>query len=243
MKKISIAMLSGLVSGKIQDFRITLANQSRQAGLRTLTEHLMEVYFIPYGCWCNFDESNFNKPGHGHGPPMDEWDASCKQLVDGYECAVIDAQNRGDYECEPWNREYATLGTGIAETLIHQMCIAVSGGDKCTEDACVVETYFANRVGNTLIPGQPPGFANIAAVHQPFRHDQGFDIESNCPRRSSMEEDVTKTCCGTHPNRIPFRQSSERDCCIAADGIVKIFNTGLQLCCDDGSVGSIGSCT
>lgn len=110
---------SGLLlalSGVSADFEslTKLAKAMMQPGgpLRQLpgaTSGDFESYFRPYGCWCYFgnDRKGLN---YGRGDPIDVWDALCKQLQEGYECAVIDAETRGE-TCEPWNTSYDTDDT------------------------------------------------------------------------------------------------------------------------------------
>lgn len=43
----------------------------------------------PYGCWCYFGDDH----GKGIGGPIDQIDAMCKKLHDGYTCAKGTFQN------------------------------------------------------------------------------------------------------------------------------------------------------
>merc|ERR1711934_791554 len=56
-----------------------------------------------YGCWCYF----YNDHGRGKGQPVDESDGFCKTLHEGYECAIRDAEDRGD-ACTPWEVAYVS---------------------------------------------------------------------------------------------------------------------------------------
>ena len=76
-------------------------------GKRNLKDHILQEYFLPYGCWCHFDENKYNIAGKGKGTPMDAWDANCRTLSEGYECAVMDGLAEGE-ECAPWSVPYET---------------------------------------------------------------------------------------------------------------------------------------
>merc|ERR1712035_308095 len=54
-----------------------------------------------YGCWCYFDSDH----GKGKSQPVDDVDAICKMLHEGYECAILDAEEAGE-ECVPWEVDY-----------------------------------------------------------------------------------------------------------------------------------------
>merc|ERR1711879_31934 len=56
-----------------------------------------------YGCWCYF----YNDHGRGKGQPVDESDGFCKTLHEGYDCAIRDAEDRGD-ACTPWEVAYVS---------------------------------------------------------------------------------------------------------------------------------------
>merc|ERR1712168_1604572 len=54
-----------------------------------------------YGCWCYF----YDNVGRGKGNPVDEVDAMCKTLGEGYECAMRDSEDEGS-DCTPWEVAY-----------------------------------------------------------------------------------------------------------------------------------------
>merc|ERR1712179_296376 len=100
----------------------TLNNFLRANGtVRALAPSLFEQYFLPYGCWCNFDDQSFNVPGRGRGAPVDRWDENCRQLQEGYRCAMMDAESAGQ-TCNPWEESYLTLSAGMDENLIRPIC-------------------------------------------------------------------------------------------------------------------------
>ena len=57
-----------------------------------------------YGCWCYFEEDH----GKGKSQPVNEVDAFCKTLHQGYDCAMIDADEAGK-SCTPWEVSYKSL--------------------------------------------------------------------------------------------------------------------------------------
>merc|ERR1712098_305164 len=58
-----------------------------------------------YACWCYFQDDH----GKGRGKPVNEMDARCKVLQDGYTCIMMDADDEGndnesfDEGCIPWD--------------------------------------------------------------------------------------------------------------------------------------------
>ena len=55
-----------------------------------------------YGCWCYFGD----KHGAGKSQPVNELDEHCKQLHEGYECAMLDD---ADEDCSPWTVSYSPV--------------------------------------------------------------------------------------------------------------------------------------
>ena len=53
-----------------------------------------------YGCWC--DLTSYSR---GKGKPVNFIDEVCKTLILGYECAIMDAEARGE-TCIPWEELY-----------------------------------------------------------------------------------------------------------------------------------------
>lgn len=88
-----------------------------------------------YGCWCMPLAGNYGK-----GPPVDEFDVLCKALHDGYQCAVQDAQLRGEV-CVPNEVRYFDSYDGRDIDEIRSDCEAANV-DACAQDACKVENWF-----------------------------------------------------------------------------------------------------
>jgi len=177
-----------------------------------------------YGCWCFFETSH----GKGRGRPIDDIDAMCKTLHDGYECIMDDAQNEGIDNCIPWEITYnSAFGGGLPggmsqETLITE-CDNVNGGpDTCASRTCKVEGWFVQQYFLWSLSG--------GQIDESNRHDNGFDQSVECPISTGLKSE--KACCGFYPIRFPFKTyDGSRDCCQ-----MKTFNTNLYQCCDDGRV-------
>merc|ERR1711974_294791 len=84
-----------------------------------------------YGCWCYF----YDNVGRGKGNPVDEVDAMCKTLGEGYECAMRDSEDEGQ-DCTPWEIDY-TAGSGSGRDLFTS-CQDLNA-DLCAARACAVE--------------------------------------------------------------------------------------------------------
>merc|ERR1711970_737939 len=182
---------------------VSLALGRANAQIRTLDNHLMEKYFFGYGCWCHFDENHDNLPGTGRGKPMDEWDAACKRLQEGYECAVMDFD-----DCEPWNAEYDAPGAGFQGD-ITRYCDAFTDDD-CARAACIVESTFVNWVGEATIRNEKAGKTDLSSLNDEWYHSNDFDV-ATCETRKGPRED--KACCGADsPNRFPYK-ADHRVCC------------------------------
>ena len=55
-----------------------------------------------YGCWCYFDDKYKN----GKGITVSMIDASCRDLQNGYQCAVIDGEiEGGNCRCHVYNQQ------------------------------------------------------------------------------------------------------------------------------------------
>merc|ERR1739848_147332 len=200
---------------------VTLTSVALAAGasaqFRELAGHLSESYFFGYGCWCNFDGDKNNLPGTGRGKPVDEWDEACKNLVDGYECAVKDFE-----DCEPWNERFDAPGMGF-ERNIKDYCTKMTD-NKCARAACILETTFINIVGETVIRNQSAGTADLSSLDAAFYHEHAdqspnFDQKTCETIRGPPAE---KKCCGDdYPSRFPYK-FEHRECCASTGTTVPI---------------------
>jgi len=187
---------------------------------RALTQSDM-AHISEYGCWCFFESTE-----RGKGQPIDDIDAQCKQLQDGYFCAVQDAVDIGEV-CTPWEIIYnSSIGIGLGAITVENVvteCNAANPGDQCANAACKIEGWFVVGFLRKIVTG--------SIVNQDYRHSNGFVQDDMCPLSGNGIKSE-KSCCGEHPMRFPFKNyDGARDCC---DG--HTFNTNLYTCCADGTV-------
>lgn len=158
------------------------------------------------GCWCYFDED----VGSGKGKPSSALDELCKTLHNGYECAMRDAEDEGD-SCTPWEVTY-TVGSGQAGAVAE--CTATNAGNNCATRACIVEQTFVAGLVDFFILQQ----GSISVLDGPF----------DCSTASANTGVSAKSCCGSYPDRFPFRTNNgDRACCGT-----RTYNTQTLSCCD-----------
>ena len=95
--------------------------------------------------------------------------------------------------------------------------------DQCAIDACIIESYYVNRVAEFIIDEATGQAARNFEdkVTQAYYHDSGFDVKGNCrPKPGVVGEE--KQCCGAFPKRFPFKLTT-------------------RICCPDGSLGFVGA--
>jgi hypothetical protein len=175
-----------------------------------------------YGCWCYF----YNDHGRGKGQPVDESDGFCKTLHEGYECAIRDAEDRGD-ACTPWEVTYVS---GINQNAgVAAACADFNAGNDCAIAACTVEGYYVETVFAFAFSGSSPDFDQ-------FSHANGFDADptQGCPVKKGAGGNYSpeRSCCGSYPHRFPFKTlDGERACCGS-----RTYNTQILKCCGNGQV-------
>ena len=128
-----------------------------------------------YGCWCFFqDDHHLAK-----GPPQNEVDEFCKVLHNGYECAIIDSDDK-EIECTPWKVDYNT-STVIGNTAeeVETNCVASNSG-YCEQRACIVENFFILNIFSVFFTSTP--------FDPNLKHDLGFDYEGNCLARNDLHK-------------------------------------------------------
>jgi len=190
-----------------------------------------------YGCWCYFENDHYK----GRSTPVDDLDQLCKQLHDGYSCAMIDSKDLGQGECVPWEVVYnSAVGSGLSLTMdmdtINTECEAQNPTQNCAQFACKVEAFFVQELLFFFVGG---GQINAA-----YRHANGFDPNDNCkvpgnngvPNDGSMSS--SRACCNEYPLRFPYKTyDGARECCVDA-----VFDSNLYACCNDGVVRVMGAC-
>lgn len=170
-----------------------------------------------YGCWCYFDDMH----GKGKSHPVDEVDAFCKALHEGYECAMIDSDNEGAEDaCVPWEVSYVAAAIGETEDIVDQC--NERNEDNCARRACMVETQFVTAIFRMSIAG--------GKMNEEQNHANGFDVEENCPTTPGSPSE--KDCCGQYPYRHPFKTyGGQRSCCG-----MKTYDITVLNCCPGGKV-------
>lgn len=172
-----------------------------------------------YGCWCYFDDSF----GKGKSHPVDEADAFCKVLHEGYECIMIDNDSEGEEDsCIPWEAGYVPAAVGETDDIISQCHDRNADFGTCAIRSCMVESQFVTSMFRFLISG--------GAMNTDNNHSNGFDVEANCPTVPGHASE--KDCCGHYPYRHPFKTyGGQRSCCG-----MKTFDISVLQCCANGKV-------
>ena len=176
-----------------------------------------------YGCWCYF----YDNVGRGKGNPVDEVDAMCKALGEGYECAIRDSEDEG-LDCTPWTVDY-TAGTGSGRAL-YTSCQQLNA-NACAARACSVEGTFVDNLFAVLVSGNGIPYAD-------YSHAQGFDpaTDAGCPvKKGTAGSGSEKACCGAYPSRFPFKTlGGERGCCGS-----RTYSSSILTCCSPGKVKAV----
>jgi len=138
----------------------------------------------PYGCHCNFEVV----PSPFTGEPVNEFDAACKVLQDGYRCIGMDngqqcSDNAEDHETSPMylrQHDKYKMIDGLEKYCQHK-----NTGDTCGYDLCMVEGYFVNTIFNLLQSGK--------RIDLKKSHRMGFDPMTECqvrPAPSLYDEEI-----------------------------------------------------
>lgn len=207
-----------------------------------------------YGCWCSFsDDTGFHGGEPGYGKVMDEVDQICKDLRQGYRCAVIDDVTN---KCIPWSANYSSSNSLLTdESQILDMCkldnATPNNQNLCSVRACALENTFIldfikylvsgkqvnpalmsiNREQNCKIEKKPEDesllWARSASLLDDFdmSGSGGFDEEHTAISSRIIPE---KMCCGEYPKRFPFlTKGGQRACCNK-----RTYDTSRFECCD-----------
>merc|ERR1712110_414313 len=214
----TIASISGLALGGLQKMEEQLGQwlNKTSIGQRALPSSTMST-INRYGCWCYFEDDH----GKGKSQPVNEVDAWCKTLHEGYDCAMIDAEEMGATdECVPWEIDYSSANQGTVEEVIDD-CNAKNTDDACARAACIVEGKFVMDIFQAFLGG--------LQLDQSVKHENGFDVMAMCPTKGISGESE-KSCCGVYPYRHPFKTfGGNRACCQS-----KTYDVNILTCCDDG---------
>lgn len=172
--------------------------------------------YANYGCYCSpHQEQMSDALWLGKGEPVDEIDATCKQLWFGYKCLVKD---HGDY-CDS-SKSYSWEITEDGE--IH--CVDYKG--TCKGDLCRLDLEFTKKIKSMSELWIPD-----------FHMDYGFDRKTDCKGSTKYKDESLKIDGYARPPK----PNPETKCC--GQGLKRhIFNPERLQCCNDGSTKSIGSC-
>lgn len=210
------------------DFQRMMSMQNTTFGMltRSMTTSLSSELLKKindYGCWCSFDSGH----GTGRGRPMDRLDELCKTLSNGYDCAIMDAEDASS-TCIPWEVEY-TSSTGEIGTLAADC--AAGNIDDCAQKACVVEGKFVKHLVSIILDGELD-FDNS------LKQGNGFERFEGCPVKAAGFGDERQECCGAYPERFPYHpQGGSRACC----GSLTI-SQALSECCAGDIARPMGMC-
>ena len=195
-----------------------LRNAADASGqFRAITEASMAT-IANYGCWCYFED----KHGSGKGKPVDQIDAMCHQLHQGYECIIMDNDDAGT-PCVPWTEPFvAVAGFFLTEQQVVTQCDANNIPGSCAAQACKVEGWFIQQFLTYSLQGN--------VVDASKQHNNGFDVKTECPISQGIKSD--KSCCGDFPSRFSFKDyGGNRACCQGAT-----YNALMYSCCPDGTI-------
>jgi len=171
-----------------------------------------------YGCWCHFGEDWV----HAGGPVQDETDARCKQLINGYRCAKMDALDRGE-ECDAGNVAYTPYNYFFGAPILSD-CAASNPGNQCAIDACIIEGSFTVEFIDLIVTNDMSSVTQAEFQGAPLGT---WDRDVECV--VTKQPGGQRECCGAHPTRAPFGLSNGiKDCC----NNLNLFNIANQQCCD-----------
>ena len=200
-----------------------------------------QPYFLTaiwnYGCWCNFGRNLMA----GRGVPVDSFDALCKKFQLCVKCNVIDAREEG-FACNPKTTSYYTKVDPQSETLQRQDCSTQNPNDLCAVYGCSCDTQLIDDfIDKLLDPNDNEKYTNSTYLHK-----NGFDRLDLCEyadeKDGGSDGDEELKCCGYYPNRIPYRDNIQNECCDNGKDRAVLINTFQQQCCLNGGSAPIGTC-
>lgn len=208
---------------------------------------IMELFTVSavadYGCWCRFNGKRPYK-----GVPRDPMDQACKVWYQNYECLEADFMCGGADTIE-YNDTITQVQDPFEATTNYNTECAARNPDNCQAHACLIDANFIRDMFNYLADN---------SLNQTLSGYFGFDgstcrpgsnaqtttgnpmtTTANSGSTTAPATPAPMTCCGTYPNRFPYKDTAARDCCDAANDT---FNPTLHDCCIDGSIADIGNC-
>lgn len=219
----TLTALAGLASANLQSISNQVGHLIENTSARAFSGKIVTSVeqLDEFGCWCYF----YDNVGRGKGSPLDEVDAFCKSLADGYECAIRDSEDANE-DCVPWDVAY-NQGSGSGKAL-YTSCLQLNPTSKCSQMACAVEGNFVEQLVALFLAGDQINYDT-------YSHSQGFDpsTSAGCPVKPGKSNASTeKACCGAYPSRFPYKTlDGERGCCNS-----RTYSTNILNCCGNGQV-------
>jgi len=188
-----------------------------------LTNSAISTIRDGWGCWCFFDDDSYQ----GRGNPLNDVDAYCKVLQQGYECFEMDDGNTCQ---DPWDVPYTPVDL---QTVVNEdyetACQVANGRNNCAKRACIIESRFSDKIMKYFNTHGVGGF-DTSILHS----DPAWDMHQSCPIKVSANSGSQhKQCCGEYPMRFPYKAEGDRECC-QVSGVT--YDKGLFDCCADGSI-------
>jgi len=191
-----------------------------------------------YGCWCYLDDTYREL---AHARPVDTLDDTCRELINGYKCATMDAEDASEVECDAQQIVYSQFNFfGREEEHLEEDCASLNPLDVCAQRACMIEALFVFHIGTHLffsgVDTRADYDPNMVHISKGGPFDPAVEcVGINNPVRSQSE------CCGSYGiGRKPYRVDSgftSRSCCAN-----EVYNKLIHECCGSTDVVLIGSC-
>jgi len=194
---------------------------TRSCGTRTIAECNSFVPFDSiweYGCWCYFGDD----AGKGQGPVQNEVDELCKNLQTCYRCAKLDSLEDNEI-CKPGQIEYNVNVNSISNQGALLVCQHPLNTEDCQVHVCSCEVNFISKLLQLFFSG--------VTFNPDLHHDTWTQHQDICVVNTN-EGPSTMDCCGTYPDRKPFRQESTTECCQN----MRLYDSEKLFCCADGTV-------
>ena len=164
---------------------------------------------FPHGCWCNFGEHLMQ----GHGPPVNTFDAICKDFSRCLKCARFDGKKE-NFGCDPVVQTYQT---GAGPDFVTK-CSAGNPDDQCAVYVCSCEsTIIAEIMDLAFQPHTPEN-----EYSDEFLHSNGFEYDSMCPV-AAVTFDEGNDCCGVYPKRFPYALGNPSKTCCKDSSLYSAF--------------------
>jgi len=185
-------------------------NGSSVRGFTNFFDQLFVEEIMAYGCWCFLDPANDYRK-NARGQPIDEIDRTCRNLINGYKCATMDAEANGEEACDAQTVDYVKFDifNGLIENL-EADCISLNPDSVCAQRACQIEMVF-------MYPIIEDGLQNVDQNLVHVSAGGTFDPETICDGLFNPVKSETE-CCGQyseirHPFRLTHSDFTTRSCC------------------------------